>query len=97
MLSETLIIPTFIAVLILIFFLARMVYLSRTRIDPEQIPQGFRLRGRWIISTSNGEAIPREILKLWTSLHWKIQREYGNDFRIFLSDPVIQSWSTLWR
>jgi len=96
--SETLIIPTFIAVLVLVFFLARMLYLSRKRGTPDQIPAGFRVyKKHWILNHSSGQALPIQILALWMHMPYRIQQEYGYDFRIFLTDPVIQAWATLWR
>lgn len=96
--SETLIIPTFIAVLVLIFFLARLVYLSRKRGTPDQIPFGFYVfKKHWILNRSTGQILPIQILALWMHMPYRIQQEYGYDFRIFLTDPVIQAWSTLYK
>lgn len=93
-----LIIPTFIAVLVLVFFLARMVYLSRKRGTPDQIPAGFGVyKKHWIINRATGEAIPIQILALWMQMPWQICLEYGNDFRIFIADPAISSWATLYK
>ena len=96
--APDLIIPTFITVLVLVFFLVRMVYLSRKRGTPDQIPPGFSVHKKhWIINRSTDEAIPIQILALWMHLPHQIRTEYGNNFRIFIADPAITSWATLYK